>query len=483
MITAVRSLFDTVYDGSIGRLGLDGLWEKIDRSIKPGRLPLERRDISIAIGLGLIGMAVCIWAFTQTQRIDAINTHLSIFLQADIGRVADNMTSTGGAHARTSVHPIASILIYPFTAVLMAFGLGPIHAAATLVVLIMGVNVALFSLIIRLLGLPRPVGALFTVLFMASASFVFWSGIIELFPFAGFSLLLAMFMMFRIKTAHWAWWIVLNVLTLGLTTPNWVFGLIATAVRQKLKPFLVITAASLAVVGVLAVVQNATFAKAGLFFNPKLVAYEMNYIQPTMEDRGDYEQGWKPLSNLRSMYVTTVVAMPVDVEHQNGVELVTTNQSTGFPKGELAPVIAVSAWIVLFGLGIWGAFRRPELRLPLAGAGLMLLSQTALYSIYGEVTFLYSLHFMPLILLFASCAWFAPYKSVAVGLASVVIAFGAINNEQRLQETIETTNCLAGLESVQYWQSWDVLKSGVQRNANPDKPDFPPEDIAACKVT
>ena len=483
MIAAVRSRFDMIYDGSVGRLGLDRLWEIVDRSAVPGRIPLERQDSLVALGMAFVGMAVAIWGFTQTAQVDALNTHLSIFLQADIGRVAENLTTTSGAHARTAVHPIASILLYPFGGLLTALGVDPVLAAQAFVVLIMGANVATFSLILRLLGLPRSVGAVFTVLFMASACFIFWGGIIELFPFACFSILFAMFMMFRIQTAHWGWWVAVNMLTLGLTTPNWVFGLIATAVRLKLKPFLVISASSLFFVAVLAIVQNATFEKAALFFNPSPLKYEINYFQPTMDARGTYEEGWKPVNNLRNMYVTTIVGMPVEVEHQNAVELATTNQNTNFPEGEISPVLATAAWVVLFGLGIWGATRRREVRLPLAGAGLMLLSQTALYSIYGEVTFLYSLHFMPLLLLFASCAWFAPYRSIAVGLACAVIVFGGINNERRLQETISTADCLGNLDSVMHWQSWETIKKEPRRNADPDNPDIPPEDLEACKVS
>lgn len=482
MFKTLYTTFNRYYDALIAPLGISKWWDGLDRNSGTDRQPLTRADLALAVVLGLIALSVSLWGFEQTSRAEGINTYLSIFLQADIGRVAENLVTTSGNHARTSVHPIASILLYPFGAFLTLTGLAPLTAAKVLVVTISALNAALFSLILRLLGLPRLIGGLFTLLFISSACFVFWSSVIELFPFACFSILLALFLMFRICQSTALSWITANVLTLGLTTPNWIFGIIATAVRQKLKPFLLICTAALGFVGVVSIIQNPLFEKAAYFFNPIPLMREANFTQPAMQAQGSYETGWQPLNNLRSLYVTTIIAMPATIEVQNSIEIVTTNQTSGFPTGELSPVIATVAWVILFGLGVWGAIRHRLLRLPLIGVGLMLLFQSLLHSVYGEVTFLYSLHYLPLLVLIAACAWFTPFRHIAAVLTTVVIVFGTMNNIDRLQSTIDTAGCLSQLDSVKTYQSWDIIKTEPSRDTRPDYSPLSSADVERCQA-
>ncbi|OYW83408.1 MAG: hypothetical protein B7Z20_12640 [Sphingobium sp. 32-64-5] len=272
----------------------------------------------------------------------------------------------------------------------------------------------------------------------------------------------------------------LNILTLGITTTNWTAGLIATAARHRLKSFFAIATIALGAVGVLSIIQNPLFDKAAYFFNPIPLMRETNFTQPSMQAKGDYESGWNPITNLRSLYVTTVIGMPDEVQQQNTIELVTTNQTSGFPKGEVSPVIATAAWVVLFGLGIWGAISHRPLRTVAIGVGLMLAFQTLLHSVYGEVTFLYSWHFMPMIVLVAAFSWFSRYRWVAVGLAVTVIIFGGINNINRLQSTIATAGCLAQLDSVKTYQSWDLIKTEPSRDIAKTYPPLPTADIERC---
>lgn len=464
MFSVIRNSFDMIFDTTIGKLWISRIWDGFNRELPSSGRTLDRVDFAVALGFGLLGVLVSIWGFSQTNRVPEIHTMFNLWMDADVARVAENMTTTSGDHARTTVHPLFSILVYPFGALLTLLGVGPLTASKTLVVVIMGANAMMFSLTTRLLDLPRLVSSLFTVLFVTTASFLFWSASVETYPFSCFGVVCALFLMLRVKNAHWGWWVTVNVLTLGFLITNWVFALIAMAVRLKLKPFVGIALSSFFLVVVLAVVQNATFEKAALFVNPQTLLRESHYLQPEMEARGIYEADWKPMANLRSIYSTTVVAMPTYVDQQVHMRLTTTNQNSGFPAGEIVPVIATISWIVLFGMGIWGAIRRNAFRLPVIGAGGMLLAQTLLHSVYGGVTFLYSLSFMPLLILFASMAWFAPFRRIALGLAGCVIVFAGINNERRLQETVEIADCMSELESVQKLQTWELIRNEEARD-------------------
>lgn len=482
MIGTIQARFDTLFDATIHKLGVSKIWDSVDREVPASRPTLLRADALIAFSVALAGSLMSLWAFGQTNRVPELHTMFNLWLHADAPRVAENMVTTTGDHGRTSVHPLFSILLYPFGTLLTTMGLGPLTAAKSLVVVVMGANAALFSLTIRLLGLPRIVGALFALLFIGTASFMFWSGLVESFPFSCFAVVLSLFMMLRVRKSHWGWWVLLNVLTLGFLITNWVFALIAMAVRLKFKPFIAIATASFSLVVVLAVAQDLTFEKAAIFFNPTTLTRETHYFQPAMEAQGTYDAGWQPLTNIRSMYVTTVVAMPVEVQQQTLMRLATTNQNTGLPEGEISPLLAITAWVLLLGLGIWGATRRRDLHLPLIGAALMLFAQTGLHIIYGEVTFLYSLSFMPLIILFACMAWFTPRRQLALGLVAAVIVFGAVNNQRRFQELVNVADCLSGLESVQDLQTWDVIKNEPERE-HVLEPDMRIDTQNLCRVT
>ncbi|WKL56020.1 hypothetical protein Q1W73_09935 [Asticcacaulis sp. ZE23SCel15] len=481
MFSTFSNIYSKYYDKYVESHPVNKLWDRLDRKVADDATTLSRADIILCAVMGLIGVAISLWAFAQTQRVPGINTYMSIFLQSDVGRVAENLVTPSGNHSRTAVHPISSILLTPIGYVLTAIGLSPIAAAKAMTVAICGANVALFAATVRLLGLPRYAVALFTALFISSACFVFWGSVIELFPFAGFTIILSLFLLAYTRPLKAVWWVVLNVLTLGITTTNWTAGLIATAARHRLKSFFAIATIALGSVGVLAVVQHPLFEKSAYFFNPIPLMRETNFTQPAMQAKGDYKAGWNPLTNLRSLYVTTVVAMPSEVEQQNTIELVTTNQTSSFPKGEISPVIATAAWVVLLGLGVWGAISHHPLRTVAIGVGVMLAFQTLLHSVYGEVTFLYSWHFMPMILLVTAFSWFSRYRWVAVGLAVTVIIFGGINNVHRLQATVTTAGCLSQLNSVKTYQSWDLIKTEPSRDTAKTYPPLDPADIKQCQ--
>lgn len=462
MFSATLARFDRYYDRWVAPLWLARQWDGIDRDPASDREPLVRADFIIAVGLGILACAISYWGFTQSSLAPAISTDFSIYLQADVPRVIENLTDAGSGHDRTDVHPLSAMLLTPFGSALTILGFDPDTAAMLLIMLVCSINVALVSLILRLIELPRLVAGLFTALFMASSSFLYWGAVVELSPFACLSILFALFLMVRIQDSHTGWWVAANVVTLGITTPNWVFGLVATAVRHKLRSFFWITFGSFMLVVVLSIIQNYTFHHAAIFFRPKVFFEELIFLQPLAHVSGGSEFAWNPFNNLRNLYITTVVAMPAIAEVHNAMEIVASNQRTGFPAGEVSPIIAVVAWVALFGLGVWGAVRHQRLRLPMIAFGILLLSQSVLYGFYGEVTFLYGLHVLPLLIPIAACAWFSAFPRVAVGLCCVVIVAGATNNVQRFQQTIEQADCVSEYDFVKSWQ----------RMRGPEKPEY-----------
>lgn len=66
------------------------------------------------------------------------------------------------------------------------------------------------------------------------------------------------------------------------------------------------------------------------------------------------------------------------------------------------------AWLGLLALGIWGAIQNRQAHTFSIGLGLMLLANGLLHSVYGEVTFLYAMHVIPMLTVLAAMSWFSP---------------------------------------------------------------------------
>ncbi len=459
LLAITKRIVTFIYDRLCVKPGLENLWNRWDKQILSRHTRLTRTDISLCLVFGVIGLMVALWGMSAASHAPGLYTYMSVYLEADVARVADNLVTTGGNHQRTAVHPIASLLLTPIGLTLKSLGLSPVDAARTMVLACAAINAALLCAILRLLGLPQIAVSVFSMLFIVSASFMFWNAVVEIYPFASLSLLLALLLMVHARPVKAAWWSIVSALTLGFTITNWATGLITSAVRLDLKRFLTVTSAALGIVVVLSIIQHMLFAQAAYFFNPIPLLRESAFVQPVMEQKGVYKEGWRPLSNLRSIFVTTVVAMPADVEMHGAMkpQVVTTNQDTGFPKGEISPVFAVMAWLILLGGGIWGAVIRRELRPVSIGLGGILLFNSLLHLVYGEVTFLYSAHFLPPLIMIAAFSWFTPARWLALGLAIVVIVCGGINNSHRLEDTIRSVNCINDLSSVRAFQSWAAV--------------------------
>ncbi|HYP13056.1 MAG TPA: hypothetical protein VEQ63_03960, partial [Bryobacteraceae bacterium] len=99
--------------------------------------------------------------------------------------------------------------------------------------------------------------------------------------------------------------------------------------------------------------------------------------------------------------------------------------------------VAAWGWIGLLAVGTWGMLRdKGPARVPLT-IGLFLLAQFGLHSVYGEETFLYSLHWLPFLVMTAAygCRSKARYGVLAATCLLTVLV--AVVNYQALYAATE----------------------------------------------
>jgi hypothetical protein len=103
-------------------------------------------------------------------------------------------------------------------------------------------------------------------------------------------------------------------------------------------------------------------------------------------------------------------------------------QASAIGSGSGWAPVATGLWLVLLAIGAAGmvaAKEHRDLRFVLLAA---LLAQAALHLIYGPMTFLYSLHFLPLLLLVAAFSIFSRWRILAMIVAAGLVACNAANN-------------------------------------------------------
>ncbi|MBW4691355.1 MAG: hypothetical protein KME27_06260 [Lyngbya sp. HA4199-MV5] len=347
----------------------------------------------------------------------------------DIPTVFDNITSLKSDFGRNNKHPLLPILVFPFVfGISKLLHLEPITAVRLLLALTASLWVASLYTLFRLISCPRLDATLFSLLGGVSAAAMFWFVVPDSFPFASVTILLAL--IFVALTQHRkfspAWYVAISALTLSITITNWMVGLLMTIVNFRWKKALQITSLTLCVVTGIWMVQRVVFPSSGFPFQPKTFIGEKKFISgPSAESI---------LSALSSFVYQTMIMPAVQLRDS----LLRPGWTTPYVN-TLAPgsggfwgTLAVVAWTGLLILGLWGYFSTkhyPKLRLVL---GFSIVGQLLIHSVYGTgETFLYSLHFAPLLLALAAFASLTRLRLVGLALACVLIVGAGINN--RLQ--------------------------------------------------
>jgi hypothetical protein len=411
------------------------------QAYEPART-LAAVDYAVAGGFALLGLLVARHAHAS---LDAnVYDYWNIWFQADPNRVLVDITDRTSEQSRTGLHPAFSILNYPIMHALMALGADRLTAGALLASACGAAAGWFYVLALRALGLSLLAAAAFGLVFLATATSIHWLGLIETYAYAAATLSFALFVLTsRPAKAFWSWSLS-SALVFGVTITNWAFPLAASFFRLRFPDFVKVSAAAVAVMFVIAAVQNVAFPAARMFYRPYNVLAEVTSAQPFLEEHG--VSPWTPLSNLRSFFLTSAVAPPPYVEEAptiRGPFTLVNNQHSplfGMPAIGLA---ATALWAALIGVGLWGAAAATALRPVAVPVVAYVGAQAALHTVYGEITFLYSANVLPCLAMIGAFGWFTPARRWVVVLAFAFAATAAVNNFAQLGAAAEMANGIA----------------------------------------
>jgi len=397
----------------------------------------QQLDILIAVGLAI---AIAILTYAGTYQIpDPVFTDFyaqDVWFGSDIPTVFGNITSFNSDFGRNNKHPLFPLIVFP-----VVFGLGkllnlePIAAARIVIVLTAVLWVGSLYALFRLMGCQRLDATLLSMLGVVSAASIFWLVVPESFPLGSVTIILGL--LFAVLTQYrqfsFLWYVVLNVVTVSITITNAMVGIFTTLVNQNLKRVAQIGIASLVVSTGLWILQRIVFTNAGFPFQPGTFLGEKKFVSAP-EHSG-------VLAAMSSFFYQTMVMPAVhflDSPIRPDWVKLDTNTLAPASAGWLG-MVAVVAWSVLLLLGLWGFIstrQHTKFRIVL---GLTLIAQMAMHSIYGaEETFIYSLHFAPLLLAIVAFSLLTRLRFLSLALIAILILSAGITN--RAQFATVTAN-------------------------------------------
>jgi hypothetical protein len=387
------------------------------------------RDVATAL---LLSVSVGLLSYYGSTLVpNAVLDIYDVWFTADSPRVYANLTNQYSEQSRTKVHPLYSLLVGVPTLALRKLTKVPSPVAVQSV---MSIVAALWTLtlfvILKQLGCRLIDAALFTMLGASSAAAMFWFAVPETYSAGSLTILLALLVAVVAKRANppSLIFILVSALTMSATVTNWMVGLAVTRARFTWKQTLAITAGALVLVAMLWGLQKIIFP-ATPFFLPD-------------REEADYLLLSSPGSVLQSFFFHTLVMPAIQVQARPrhvspDAKYVLVTQSSA--PGSAGPwgMTGVIAWAGLLALGLFGLWTLSDLAIVRFVLLTSVVGQLCLHLLYGAETFLYSLHFAPLLVVIAACSTLTPARPVARALGSVAVVSFLMNNVHQFQAAVD----------------------------------------------
>jgi len=405
---------------------------------------LNRYDLLIGLGLGVVFSLALFWASASIDPKIFDQETMNIWFEGDMPRIFDNVTDRWGSHYRVRVHPLFSLVAYPPVYLVSAVGgLDTIPVLRGVMALVAYFWIMALFTLLRRLGLPRFDAALFSLLGAVSAASVFWFTAPDTYAFGSLTLIGALLLILPGKEqgGHFMRHMMGGVLTLSMTITNWMLSIIASFLLLSWKRALLVCACALMLVACLWCLQKQVFPHTDFF---GLCFKEARYATAS--------ESMDPAGVAGAFLFHTMVMPEIRVVPKFGRPdwpVMTVQSSRPGSSGALG-MVATVLWVSLLGLGLWALVKVKRLGRFRWVLILSLLGQFGLHLVYGDETFLYALHFAPLLVVFASLGSLTRARWISLVLAAMLVVTAGLNNSLQFKEATGYFQRYApGLERVE----------------------------------
>lgn len=390
--------------------------------------PLVRRDGAVLAGLLLLAAAAYVVAVgtwgDSTVRLSIGGR----WFQSDGWRVYDDLIDFDANHYRDQVHPLFSLIGQACTHLLRAlFRTDPLATIRLFNGACFLAWCGLLYATARLAGCRMVDAVLVTLVAMVSAGSLFWFIVPETYVPGTVSILVCLFLV-ALGSARDEWLVAAAAGSLSFTLTNWIAGLAAIASSRTVGRSAILAIFSLGIVVAGWGLGKAIFPHpASPFFLPGVVKSESDFIGDTEAGGPDDKAAGIFVGPMVAPSLTTLVPQPT-----GPLLSVQETAVSDWTAGKPLFVAAAGLWLAMFGSSLVLVARRRD-RLAVALL-LTLAGQTALHMVYGDETFLYALHFVPLLALVLGAGLAARAPRLFRPACLVLIALMAWNNLARVNE-------------------------------------------------
>jgi hypothetical protein len=405
-------------------------------SVTRSHLLAHWRDI--AIGTALAVLAACA-SYDGAQLITSAlidECSFDVWFNGDIVTVYGAMINRYASH-RSQFHPLFSLMATPFVYMLkLGLHIEPLTAVRILLSAVAGLWSGGMYCTLRAIGCLRLDAGVLTLLALCSAASMIWFVVPETYSFGSLSILLALGLVAVSEHRNIApgWYVLVNAMTLGTTVTNWMAGIISTTVTHHWKQAFQITINAFCLVVILWGVEKVFFPATELFLAPYMPEITRHINSP---DSGGPLQVAKAFV-FHSMVLPTINGDVASLGRQPPRTAVLMSVQSSTPgSGSVWGSASIVLLVPFFGAGLWGLVslkQYPRFRLAL---GLMLAGQLGLHVLYGAETFLYSLHWIPLLVTLGALGSLAIPRRIWCVLAVLLLTSTAINNGLKFNQALQ----------------------------------------------
>lgn len=352
----------------------------------------------------------------------------NVWFQGDISRVYESMTSRFSyGHYRAKVHPLFSILTTPIAFALnKVFNLNWYQTIQIIVVAIACIWALAMYTLLRLIGCLKTEALLFSIFGLSSAAALFWLSVPESYGLGSISIITALSLAAIASQKSVPAWlqVLISSFSLSITVTNWMTGILSSFTTNSYRRAAKITISALIFVAIIWVIQKQIFPTAVFFIGD---TEESKYVYfPTTE---------RIINVLKSFFLNTIFAPNLLVSGYNIHNWpMLSFQTSEINISNFFSALSILLWTMLLTLGLWAIFTLKKLTAFRITLGLTIIGQLLLHLIYGEETFLYSLHFLPILIALSALALLTHLRKVATSIVIALIPLCAFNNWQTFQK-------------------------------------------------
>ena len=346
----------------------------------------------------------------------------------------------------TSRHPLFPLVAYPPVKAVHLLCIDNVTSVRVVIALVGAAWIALLYYLLRLLGCRSFDATIFSIVAAVSASAMFWFVVPETYPFSSLSVLLALSLVALgdFRSIAPVWYVIVSAVTLSFRTTTWLAGLATTFVRFQLRKAVAISVAALCLFLLLWGVQTVLFPGGGLFFWLPTAENGYTFFWVPTDANGHTrfvlsERGGGPWKIVSALVLHSMV-MPAIEETEAAMldqgPMMSVQLSAPGSAGFLGKV-AVGMWLVLLVSGLWGFLslgRQHRFRIVLA---LTFFGELAVCFYYGTERFLFTLQFIPLLVIIAALGTLTALRPVVLILAGALVASAGINNASQFNRATE----------------------------------------------